>query len=376
MNMPEKTSRAYRASKIFVTAAFFVCAVLLVLRLVLPFFPKGGEFFYQHVTKYLQAGFSFVSACLPFSLGETVVLLLPLAVILVVGTYLVFLFQREYTKAKTLLFVCLGLSGFYLANYILNLSVLYCRPALSELSGIADEPAALDGIYETGTLLAARLDELSEKMTYSGEAAICPYSFDELNDKIDEAYARYCEKNPWLSPYKTKAKPIALSEYLTYTHLSGIYTQFTGEANINTNYPHFVVADTVAHEKAHGRGIAPENEANLVAYFVLRESGDDYLEYCGILSIYPDILAALVAGDPAYYSGLLSETPPCLRSENRAYSAFFEKYRSSRAAAVNDALNDGYLKLNGEKDGIRSYGMTVNMTVAYELGRVKDAQTE
>ena len=56
---------------------------------------------------------------------------------------------------------------------------------------------------------------------------------------------------------------------MTYTHISGIYTFYTGESNININYPDFVVASSATHEMAHQRGVARENEANFVSFVVV-----------------------------------------------------------------------------------------------------------
>ena len=195
---------------------------------------------------------------------------------------------------------------------------------------------------------------------------MCPYDFDELDKRIELAFDKYAEKNPWLSPYGSRAKIISLSDYMTYTHIAGMYTPYTGESNININYPEYVVTSTVAHEKAHARGIGPEDEANLVAFFVLAESGDPYLEYCGYMSVFYELMSACRSSSETIYAkNVLPYIPECVVREFAAYNSFFKPYRKSAASTVANAVNDTYLKLNGESDGIKSYGMTVDMTVAY-----------
>ena len=52
----------------------------------------------------------------------------------------------------------------------------------------------------------------------------------------------------------SKAKIILNSKLLSYTNITGIYSPFTGEANINTNQPSTSIPFTILHEMAHQRG--------------------------------------------------------------------------------------------------------------------------
>ena len=54
-----------------------------------------------------------------------------------------------------------------------------------------------------------------------------------------------------------------------------------------------------------------------------------------------------------------------VRGDLESYSSFFDKYRDSVASEVTGNLNDSYLQANGQKDGTKSYGMIVDLTVAY-----------
>ena len=46
---------------------------------------------------------------------------------------------------------------------------------------------------------------------------------------------------------------------------------------------------------------------------------------------------------------------------------FFEKYSESVASKVSDAVNDTFLKSQGQKEGTASYGRVVDLAVAYLL---------
>ena len=47
-----------------------------------------------------------------------------------------------------------------------------------------------------------------------------------------------------------------------------------------------------------------------------------------------------------------------------AYSKFFDKYRENIAEKVSDKVNDTFLTINGT-EGVKSYGMVVDLAVAY-----------
>jgi len=153
---------------------------------------------------------------------------------------------------------------------------------------------------------------------------------------------------------------------MTYTHISGVYTMFTGEANINVNYPDYVIPYTAAHELAHQRGIARENEANFVAFLVCLESEDPYIRYSGYLNMYEYVASALYSASPAYYSQVLASLDMRVRYEMIAYSEFFDRYRENVVAEVSEAVNNSYLVIQGT-EGTKSYGMVVDLAVAYLL---------
>ncbi|MBR5279228.1 MAG: DUF3810 family protein, partial [Clostridia bacterium] len=48
-----------------------------------------------------------------------------------------------------------------------------------------------------------------------------------------------------------------------------------------------------------------------------------------------------------------------------AYSTFFDKYRDSVASDITGAVNDVFLQSQGQSAGIKSYGLVVDLAVAY-----------
>jgi hypothetical protein len=138
-----------------------------------------------------------------------------------------------------------------------------------------------------------------------------------------------------------------LSEAMSYTHITGVYTFFTGEANINVAFPDYTVPFTAAHELSHQRGIARENEANFMAFLVCIRSEDSYIRYSAYLNLYEYVLSALGSAHSGLYVRAYSRLADCVKGEMAAYSRFYDKYRDSTASEISGAVNNTFLIIHG-----------------------------
>ena len=154
------------------------------------------------------------------------------------------------------------------------------------------------------------------------------------------------------------------SDAMSYTHITGVYTFFTGEANLNAIFPDYTLPYTAAHELSHQRGIARENEANFMAFLVCAASEDDYVRYCAYLNLYEYVASALYKADQTLYMKAYSTLPMCVKNEMSAYSRFIQKYADSKVSEVSEAVNNTFLVLHGT-EGTKSYGMVVDLAVTY-----------
>jgi len=151
---------------------------------------------------------------------------------------------------------------------------------------------------------------------------------------------------------------------MSYTHITGVYTFFTGESNLNVNFPDYTLPYTAAHELAHQRGFAREDEANFIAFLVCDASDDPYIRYSGYVGMYQYVMNALYRADKELYREVYRMGEMSLRLEQVAYGEFFKKYEKSKVGEVSGAINNSYLQSQGTV-GTKSYGMVVDLTVAY-----------
>lgn len=346
-------------------------AVSILLYILFAVNTPFADWFNGAVSPWGRRLMALLSAWIPFSFAEMLLLLLPVWLILLVGVA-----YRRYCNSWHDTFVFLGIlfSGVcvVLNLFVWNFASGYYTTSLDKKLDLDRSPVTAQELYETARILTEELEELChETVALESGETVMPYSYTEMNQRLMAAYEKAEKKYDFLDHFSSSVKPIMLSEPMSYTHITGVYTFFTGEANINVNFPDYTIPYTAAHELAHQRGIAREDEANFVAFLVCMESDDPYIRYSAYLNVYEYVATALARADRTLYKEAYSALPPQIRREEAAYSAFFEKYRDNVAADVSQATNDAYLKGQGASQGTKSYGLVAELAVAYYRPRLK-----
>lgn len=350
---------------IFSLVFFAMCIIAIPVHITCLISSSFADFYNQNIGAFVRAVLAYLTGWLPFSLAETVIIGLP---VLVAG--MIFLSIKQMKKSDTASIRCIvGLFSvltFMYSIFVLGYGMGYHGAPLSEKLGLEEKAVSAEELKKTAEILLEKLEPNLEAVAYSENGdSYMPYTLDEMNDKLNDTYQKVSKKYGFIQNLRSNIKYIVLSEPMTYTHISGVYSYYTGEANLNINFPDYTLPFTAAHELAHQRGIAPENEANFVAFLVCSESDDPYIRYSGYLNMFEYVTNALYAASPDMYYEVISNADSGIKSEMIAYSEFFDKYRESVASEVSDVVNDTYLKTQGQTAGSASYGMVVDLAVAY-----------
>ena len=241
--------------------------------------------------------------------------------------------------------------------------------SVEEKIGIERENLSPEQLYDTAILLMDAIREEIPNVSYPENTySEMTFSYAEMNKKLNEAYLTLSDTYPSFECFYSNTKPVMLSEPWTYTHISGMYTFFTGEANVNVNYPDFVMISSAAHEMAHQRGIGKEDEANFVAFLVCSLSDDPYIRYSGYADVLNDVMSQLYSASTELHAKALAYMPQELKAEYASYSEFFDKYRENVAANVSTSVNNAYISSHNQPQGVKSYGLVVDLVAAYMLG--------
>ncbi len=323
-----------------------------------------SDFFNRYISSFFRAVLAKLTGWIPFSLAEFALLLIPVWVFL--ATRLILRRYGDTLKELISSLICVfSALAVVFATFTVGFAPAYRGTTLDEKLGLERAEVSAEELYDTAIILADILKEESQNVIYARDGfSVMPYSLEEMNEKLIDAYGKTCDEYDFVQRLDSKIKPVMLSEAMSYTHITGVYTFFTGEANINVAFPDYTIPFTAAHELSHQRGIARENEANFMAFLVCSASDDAYIRYSAYLNMYEYVLAALGSADASLYVSARYSIPYDVSNELVAYSEFYEKYRDSAASEVSETVNDTFLKLHGT-EGTRSYGMVVDLAVAY-----------
>ena len=345
---------------------YAVSAVCLVLYLVMLASPAFSDFFNRYISTPIRTLLSTVTSVVPFSLAECLLLLLPLILTLIL-IYAVRHRCDTWRQTGICVLIILSVVALIFSLFVTNFAAGYRGTTLDKKLGMTRADVSAEELYETALILVECINEDRESIGYAtDDFSVMPYTVSEMNDKLCDAYASFCAKDghEFITHTDTRIKPVMNSELMSYMHITGVYAFFTGEANLNVVFPDYTLPYTAAHEMAHQRGIAREDEANFMAYLVCMESDDPYIRYSAHLNMYEYVASALYKASPVLYSDVVSRLDLDVRYELAAYGEFFDKYRDSTASQISGAVNDTFLQSQGTP-GTKSYGMVVDLAVAY-----------
>lgn len=159
-------------------------------------------------------------------------------------------------------------------------------------------------------------------------------------------------------------KSVFCSRVMSAMGFTGVYFPFTGESNLNVDFPAATFPSTIAHELAHRRGIASEQQCNFLAVLAATRSENAAYCYSGWLLGYIHLSNALYTADPETWKEIRLSLPEGVEADLRAASDYWAQYEGSVSRASEKAY-DSMLKGYGEKLGMQSYGAVVDLLVAY-----------
>ena len=347
----------------FHKVSFILLAVSLVVYYAAISFVRVADLVSGTVSVAVRFLLSSVTYILPFSLFELLIILSPLILFLTV--FLIVKRSKNMRQAVRSLLSVIAVICLIFTSYIYTLGVGYHTSPLADRLGIEDKREVnAEELYDAINTVIDELDILAENIELQGDRTRMPYSFDDMSGKLIEAYDKVNERYSLLTNYPSRPKPVHFSTVMSDLGITGIYSFFTGEANVNVEYPDYCIAFTAAHELAHQRGISRENEANFTAFLVCISSDDEYIRYSGYLNMYEYLSSALYRTDPELYYEARERVSKTALADIRASNAVYQLHKDSILGKINDRLNDAYLKANGT-EGIVSYGYVVRLAVSY-----------
>ncbi len=323
-----------------------------------------ADWFNRTVSAAVRGVLSYLTGWLPFSLGELAIWMLPLTLFLVLR-HAIKHYCGSWRSVTVYVGMMLSVVSLLFSLFVLTFTAGYRARPLNEKLDLEREKVSVTELYDTTVALVDAINAETENILfYTNDFSIMPYTFAEMNDKLAEAYANFSESHGFLPHAYSRVKPVALSEVMSHMHITGVYSFFTGEANVNIGFPDYTIPSTAAHELAHQRGIAREDEASFLSFLVCIGSDDPYIRYSGYVMAYEYVAGALYSADSKLYYQAVGMLNPEVLAEQAAYRDFFKQYEDTVVSDISSSINNSYLQSQGTP-GVKSYGMVVDLVVAY-----------
>lgn len=306
-----------------------------------------------------------LTARLPFSAAEALLALFALALLLYIALWLSRLLRGgKFWPLLYRLALTLGCTAALVyALFCLLWGVYYYGDDFVTRSGLHNEAISAAQLAQVTERFAALANAYAPRVARDADG-VCATDRAAVLARSPTLYRAAEARFPCLRGAALPAKGIVCSRLMSCADFTGFFFPFTGEANVNTDFPPSGFAATVAHELAHQRGVAKEQEANFVAVLACLESGDPDSVYSAALLAYTHLSNALYSADRSAWervSGGLSEAVLRDFAANRAYWAQFE----TPVQAISNTVYEGFLHSYDQVLGLRSYGACVDLLVNF-----------
>jgi len=354
---------------------YIVAAIIAAITGVLMAFAKTHtlliDMFYPYTTRLIQTSLANWASGASFCLWQLIVVLL--AVVLLASIVVMILLRWNFvqwlgwvlTGAATLFFLHTGVYG--LNSYSGSLAD-DIRLQVTEFN--------VTELVEATTYYRDIANELSQNVPRNADGSVDYPSFEEMAGIAGEgfetlAYEKYYSV---FAGSTVPVKELGWADMYTSMGITGMTMPLTGEAAVNPQIPAVTIPFVMCHEMAHRMCIATERDANLAAFLACDAHTDAAFRYSGYYMALRYCYSALAtvqtsAADAAVqslYAGMTDE----LRRDLAEYDDFFASHQNDAATDLATNVNDTYIKVSGDEEGVKSYDQVSDLLVSWYIQEI------
>jgi hypothetical protein len=347
--------------KAFNIALAVLLAVNIPVRAFFRLSPSACDLYALYVHPVVVRIFAPVSSLFPFSVIEVLIFIAALGII----TLLVVLIIKKNRKGlvffgKGLIITALAVFAVFLFNSEIN----YNRQPFSAYSGLEIRPYGEAEILSAIEILSEKIETVTVITDENGAMKLRAET--DIAADSRRAMEKLAVTYPVLEAFYPRPKPVAGSRFWLSTGLiTGVYSPFTLEANYNNDAPPSGIPHTVCHELSHLTGFMREDEANFIAYIACRDSDNPDFVYSGCYEALTHLVNSYYKSvDSDTYSAMYQNLPPQVRTDFAADNLYWQPFREKPRREIAETANDTYLRVNGQSDGVKSYGRCVDLIIS------------
>ena len=363
-----------------------ICLLLLPLGIMLNEWAKRSAFiteevFAKRIYKVVSQGIGFLTGWIPFSLAEVVIIVGPLIIAFLLLRQIIRMicikkvdvegqekvgqirFQLFMTALQNIL--CLISIIFFL--YILLCGINYHRYPISYYLGLSVENSSVVELEGLLIELADRASSLRDMLTTEDTDGVYVLTMSEreLGREAKRAYQNLAKEYEIFAGSYPSPKPVFFSKWMSNTQITGVFTCWTMEANVNIDISPYSIGSTMCHELAHLHGFMREEEANYISYIACLASDSVDLQDSGTMLALIYTGNALYRKDSErYFEVYRNHYSEAVVRDLVANNKYWDKFKDTKVAETAEKVNDTYLKVNNQTDGTHSYGRVVDLLLA------------
>ena len=323
---------------------------------------------YPYVTRMLQTTLAEWSSSVTFCLWQLFAIVLLLGLL----TSIVLMIVLRWNFIQWLGWVTAGASlvfflhtGFYGLNSYAGSIADDIRLEMTEYT-LSELENATVYFRDEANKLAAQVDRTPDgDVRYS--------DFQTLAEQAGEGFSTlvYEEKYPVFAGSTIPVKELGWADMYTSMGITGFTMALTGEAAVNPQIPPVSFPFTMCHEMAHRMCIANEGDANMAAFLACQANSSVEFRYSAYFMAYRYCYNALISqGTSASQEAaqrITAGVSDALYHDMAAYSSFFASKKDEAATDFATKVNDTYIKVNGNEQGVASYGTVCDLLVSWHI---------
>ncbi len=316
-----------------------------------------SNYFYNSYSKLIGNMFGYF----PFSVGE---LLLYLTILIIIIQTLIHLYMAIKNKSIIyiikLIFKILSISSLVYFLFTISCGLNYYR------TPIKNDYENYDYYYSSNQLKELCIYLINEAAKYSDnvQKELEEFNFNKYSEITQNDVMIYLSKNNIKSKVNSVPKKIFLSEYLSYTNITGVFFPFTFEANINSDVYPMSASFTMLHEQVHQIGYMFEDEANFLAWMIGKDSTNELVRYSVYMQASIYTMNSLYKVDSELYKEAYSYYNEQQKENLDSNNEYWGKYDDNVIENTANNINDYYLKSNGQNQGVISYSEVTRLLLA------------
>lgn len=262
-----------------------VLTALIVAGIGLSFLTPFCDWYARHVYAHIANGLGWLTAGIPFPLGEILVYI-GIVLVLLCLIFLILLpfrrrsngylrFAKGWYKAMLMTFAVV------LTLYVTNWLIPFRGSVLGQ-NVRTDKRYSYDEVFTFREYVYKEVNKAAELVPTDADGHIIFPEESERSARMIEAMQAMASEYPLLSGYYPPVKTSLCSDLLDRMGIGGFTYPYTTEAT-HVRYSLSPVYQPVldAHELSHHKGYYKENEADFLALLALSRSEDPFIRFCG-----------------------------------------------------------------------------------------------